>query len=266
MYGRKKYTVFIDESGDSGIEKIRSLNSQGASPYLTLGAILMVTSDFEQHRNTLAIIRTQINKNDLHCAKLRHFQKVLYAKEVAKLNRILCFGVISNKSTLKGYSKQIEFDSTKFYNKCCLYLFEMIGRFLRDTGISMTDIDFVMEEGNFEYQALRNYLRNCRDNPIYEHSKMLGYLDPENIVSVPKSKEELLCYADLVAHSLYKAVDRPASTYGISETRYLKEISAKFLKSKADKKIVGSGIKAIHNLRNLKLETNTEAFFKNLTG
>jgi len=264
MYGNRKYTVFIDESGEAGIERVRNDNTSGASPYLTLGAILIPTSDFDEMRQKLRSIGTELGKSDLHCKKLSHFQKVYFAKEVAKLENILCFGVISKKSTLGSYADRIEKDSSKFYNKCCLYLYEVIGRFLRDAKIGMSEIDFVMEEGNFEYQALRNYLRACRDNPMYPASMMLRYLDPENIKVVSKRDELLLQYADLIAHSIYKAVDKPTSTYGLSEYRYLDELSHRFLKSKTTSKVLGVGLKVIHKLSDLDLDPPTEYFLGRL--
>lgn len=266
MYGRRKYTIFIDDSGDAGVEKVRTHNTPGASEFLTLGAVLMVTKNFQSHRDLLFEIKGAMNKNDIQCKNLNHFQKVYFAKKLASVNHIICFGVISKKSTLGNYAKRIENDSTKFYNKCCLYLFEMIGRFLRDSGISMDEIDFVMEEGNFQYQALRSYLRRCRDNPQYATSKMLAFLNPDNIIQVPWKDEELLTYADLVTHSLYKAVDKPASCLHQNETRYLNELKTKFVKSKSDGKIVGYGLKVIHKVSHLDLDDETSTFLTNLAG
>lgn len=264
MYGNRKYTIFIDESGEAGIERIRGDHSRGASPFLTLGAILIPTIEFDKMNDLLDKVQSDLGKSTLHCQKLSHFQKVYFAKEVAKLSEITCFGLISKKSSLGSYSNRIEHDSLKFYNKCCLYLFEIFGQFIKDSKIKMTEIDFVMEEGSFNYQGLRNYLRACRDRPMYEPSKMLRYLDPANINVASKKDEPLLNYADLIAHSIYKAVDKPKSTYGLSETRYLKEISDSFVKSKRSGKVVGNGIKVIHKISDLELDSDSHDFLENL--
>ena len=49
----KNYTLYIDESGEAGINKVRSDLSPGASPYMTLGGCLVANSDAEKIRNKL---------------------------------------------------------------------------------------------------------------------------------------------------------------------------------------------------------------------
>ena len=39
------YTFYIDESGDSGTGQVRSGNEGGASPYMTLGGVLLLDKD-----------------------------------------------------------------------------------------------------------------------------------------------------------------------------------------------------------------------------
>lgn len=41
------FTVYIDQSGDCGIDKVRTNDKDGATPYLTLGAVLIKDSEIE---------------------------------------------------------------------------------------------------------------------------------------------------------------------------------------------------------------------------
>lgn len=94
---KQRFTLFVDESGDSGIEVVRSdQQSRGASPYMTMGAALASNDSLEAIRSTLKRIAADVGKADLHCTNLKHFQKLFYIRELAAHKKRL-FGVISFK-------------------------------------------------------------------------------------------------------------------------------------------------------------------------
>lgn len=122
----ERFTIFIDESGEAGIERIRSSLGGGASPYMTLGAMLIRNSMREHIAHTLDTISNDLKKDTLHCSRLNHYQLLYFCRQIVKCEMRL-FGVISNKQTLEEYKTKIEANSSKYYNKCCQYLLERVG-------------------------------------------------------------------------------------------------------------------------------------------
>ena len=101
-----RYTLYVDESGQSGIKNIRTPSKRGASRYMTLGGVLVPETEKLEIRRMLSELAKEFGKQDLHCSRLNHNQLVKYARGVAR-TRVLIFGVISLKSTLRGYAEEI---------------------------------------------------------------------------------------------------------------------------------------------------------------
>lgn len=264
-----KYLFLVDESGDAGIEKIRSKGQGGASPYMTLGGVLIAEADAQFARDAMRKVCLEIRKPTLHCKEMRHFQKLHFAKTVAALP-IVTFGLISFKNTLGGYKEAIDGNSSKFYNTCARYLLERLGDYMGANSVGRHEVEIIFEEGNFAYDKLRNYIGMCQDRPMgkttqqLENVKLLKNVSSRNITAKPKADELLLQIPDLVAHALYKCVDKSNACHQITETRYLKEISCLFYSRASDSKIIGTGIKPVHNLSQLRLDADTYSFFNEL--
>lgn len=259
------YTLYIDESGESGIKKVRTDDSQGASPYMTLGGAFIPNSDKDGLAKKLTDILKQMTKRDLHCQRLNHRQKVFFARQMATEN-IKCFGLISRKETLGNYRAKISSDSDKYYNKCCQYLLERVGAFMKEFEIPREQLTICFEEGDFNYKALRNLLRICQDNPIHKNTRLLQHIEVSNIITTPKSDDPLLQIADLVAHSLFKCTDKTERNYHIPETRYLNELRTRFYCERKTRKILSHGLMAVHSVRQLRLDGDVAHFLSGLTG
>ncbi len=255
------YTLFIDESGDVGIKSVRTESSSGASPYMTMGGILVPDSLTAKITQELHHFNNRNKLNGKHCKTLDHEQKVCLSRFIAQ-QRVLCFGVISRKETLEDYKKQIGQKSFLFYNKCAQYLLERVGLFMEEENICADDLRILFEEGNFDYKALKNLLKKCQKTPRQCNTKMLRRINAEKVQAEKKSKEPLFQLADLVAHSLYKCVD--GGKYNVLEHRYLREIKSRFYSDKETKRILGSGIYAIHRIEDLRVEGEIEDFLKRL--
>ena len=264
-----KYLFLVDESGDAGIEKVRAEGRGGASPYMTLGGVLIAREAVDHARDEIRKLCLEIGKATLHCKELRHFQKLHFAKSVAAMP-VVIFGLISYKKTLGGYKEAIEGNSTKFYNTCARYLLERLGEFMALNGLKPHEVDIVFEEGNFAYDKLRNYISICQDRPMGKTAeqlanvKFLQNLSSRRITATPKEDEILLQLPDLVAHAIYKCVDKSNGCFRITEPRYLSEISDLFFADSNNGKIVGKGLKPIHSLRALNLDDDVLNFFDDL--
>lgn len=265
-----KYIFLIDESGDAGIQNIRSESSGGASPYMTLGGALVPLNQADFIREQLTELCVLFEKRTLHCKDLRHFQKIKFAKSMSKLDLTL-FGLISYKKTLQGYRDAINGNPSKFYNVCARYLLECLGEYMDEHQLERHEVEIIFEQARFNYAKLRNYISVCQDNPIgkselqLKRVKYLNNLSSQSIKTKTKEEESLLQIPDLVAHALYKCVDLSNGCYLITEPRYLSEIANRFYGDKQNKLIVGKGLKPIHHLRALKLDPEIFTFFESLT-
>lgn len=260
------YTVFIDESGEAGIGNVRTETTGGASPYMTLGAALIHTDKQQKFKDLLATLTSEIEKKDLHCKKLSHIQLVHYARTLAA-ERIRFFGMISRKETLGEYKEEISEESSKYYNKCAQYLMERIGWFMEVYGIQDHQLDIVFEEAAaFDYEQMKNYLGTCKKNPLLPMTKKLQFIDVDRISTRKKKDEPLLQMADLVAHALYKCVNKQSSNYNIPEPRYLKELSGRFFSHPDDQKVVGAGLYCVHSTADINLDEDVKEILDSLTG
>jgi predicted metalloprotease len=258
-----KFTLFIDESGDAGIGKIRTSSEGGATPYMTLGGALVSNDQIAIVSEALNDVSEQIGRYDLHCNRLSHEQKVHFARTVAALP-IRCFGMISLKETLGEYRLEIKSDHTKYYDKCIGYLLERAGHFLQSHGVTEDEVMVRLEEGRFNYPALRKYISACRRTPYYEEARYLRRIDPYRIEVRKKEQEPLLRLGDLVAHALFRCVDKSRGNFHVTEQRYAKELEPVFWNDAETQRVVGFGIKVVHTLKDLRLDPEIEAFLDKL--
>jgi len=248
----RKYTLFVDESGDSGLTRVNGIEAHGATTYMTMGGVLIPDSHFLHVNKGILKIENTIGRA-MHCNELNHMQKRLCALEMSK-HQILCFGVISDKRTLQGYREDISRDNALYYNKCAQYLLECLGHFMTRYDIPRDDVNIVFERANYNYSALRNLIRKCQETPFRGQSKTLKKINIDQIFNEPKNEEPLLKFADVVAHALYKTVQRGPRDYGLSEFSYIEHLAGKFYSHDRSGKVVNYGIKPIHNLSELNLD------------
>jgi len=258
-----RFTIFIDESGEAGIGKVRSGSSGGASPYMTLGASLIRNHSRKAIEDTLDKVCTEIGKNPLHCSQLKHYQILHFVRQITQ-QQMRLFGVISRKATLGSYKAAIADDSSMYYNKCAQYLLERVAWFMEARKIPPENLDIVFEKANVDYDKMRNLLRTCQSNPKHANTKKLEHIDVSKIVVKKKSEEPLLQLADLVAHALYKCVDKQDKNFGIPEPRYLRELAPRFFGHPETQAVVGAGLYCVHSTRDLKLDSEVEEVFNSM--
>lgn len=254
------FTVYIDESGDAGISKVRDQDNPGASEYFVLGAIV-VPSIYEQDViNTYKKLRLAIRKrNWKHATDLGHSEKVFVSREMASLN-VRYFGLISNKSTLGEYKGFINADPQKYYNKCVIYLLENVCLYLNYFKIGQDNLRIVFEKRNHNYEAMRTYIKRIQQVPLYPKSEILKMVNPFSIVAHDKGKDECLEFADMVAHFLYQCVNKSPNNHYIPEPRYFKEISTRFGCDR-EGRVSSIGLKFVHDVEMLKIDPDIKRVF-----
>ncbi|WP_322895072.1 MULTISPECIES: DUF3800 domain-containing protein, partial [unclassified Yoonia] len=125
-----KFNIYIDESGEAGIGKVRDGSSVGASPYFVMAAVVCQPTAEVLAKNALSDAKDKIGKKSWkHATELGHTQKVFLARELNRLP-VRFFAVISRKQTLGSYKSEIKGNAHKFYNKCAQYLLESICSYL----------------------------------------------------------------------------------------------------------------------------------------
>lgn len=259
------YTFYIDESGDVGTDNVRTSESSGASPYMTLGGALISADHHDILKEVLDKLSEKIKPASLHCCKLDHFQKVFFARTINQ-QKLTSFGMISHKDTLKEYKNSIGQDHWKYYHKCAKYLLERLGAFLKEHNIPAQDVDIIFEESNHILpDKLKNYIQICQEDPEYEQATLLQHITADKIAIRKKDEDPLLKIADLLAHSLFQCVDKRQGNYDIPEPRYLKELQDTFYADAETGAIIGYGIKPVHSLDDLSLDPEIKEFFQSFT-
>ena len=233
---RYNCSVYIDESGNDGLTDKSTKN-------FVLGGFIVYNKDLDFLNNKILEFENKIKK-EIHCSNrsINHFMKVYLAKQLSELP-IKIFSVISQKITLiNNYTPK---DNQEYYNKNVQYLLERIGDFIEKTEqqgnkIILTNIIFEKRK-NHNYEKLKHFIKIVKNNPLRAQSKSLTYIDT-NIISARDKGDNLLKIADIISHSVYRAIN-PDDDYNITEHRYIEEFKNKFYANK--NKILGYGIKIL---------------------
>ena len=129
------YVAFIDEAGDPGISKVRPLDPNGGSEWLTIGGILV---EAKRELEPVAWVRKILNstgmkqKRELHFRDLDEWRKPLVCSGMADLP-LRAFVVASNKKNMRGHTNpRAEAKANPltakqyFYNYCAQLILERI--------------------------------------------------------------------------------------------------------------------------------------------
>lgn len=253
------FTLFVDESGEAGISKIRKRDQGGASPYMVMGAVLVPKKSMDVLLCKVASVQSDLGKTGpLHCSGLKHYQILHFARSMIDAD-IRLFGIISKKSTLGQYKKAIGEDSKKYYNKCAQYLLERVGWYMETRGYEPHQLEIIFEKGNVDYKGLANLIRRCQDTPRNSAVRRLRAISADRISAMAKKEHPALWVADLVAHAIYKCVDKNAGNFDIPEPRYLRELAPRFFGDPKTNAVLGAGLHCVHTVRDVELDGDVES-------
>lgn len=124
--------------------------------------------------------------------------------------------------------------------------------------ISPENLDIVFETGNFDYEKMKNLIRKCQANPGHQMTDYLNNIKVSNIVAKKKDEEPLLQVADLIAHSLYRCVDKCGKNLFTTEPRYIRELSTSFFGNPQTQLVPGAGLYLVHTIKDLELDPDVE--------
>ncbi|NOC83522.1 hypothetical protein [Ruegeria sp. HKCCD6428] len=110
---------------------------------------------------------------------------------------------------------------------------------------------------------MRRYIGKIKDNPMHSDAKYLRVFNPFAITTRSKEEEPLLKYADLAAYAVYQCANKTPKNFSIPEPRYFVELSKRFGADEAGT-ILGNGLKTIHTLEQLNLDSDIEGLFRSI--
>lgn len=254
------YTLYIDESGDEGIQEAQI--KRGASPLFFLGAYLIHESEKNNVRSILAAHQKKLRKeNFIHFNQLKHEQKIFLCRGISDLP-IRAFGLISDKSELdrNGYRKQASKRHGDFYNTNVKYLLENVCEYCIKNDLEISKIVFEKQDGK-NYERLKNFIRLCQQNPKHPRSEFLKHIVAGNIIALTKLEEPLLQISDAIASSFNRMCI--PNHLNICEPRYVDEFKNVIVSDSLDQ-VLNTGVKIVPNFGALSANENVKTHIKNL--
>ncbi|MCC6207993.1 MAG: DUF3800 domain-containing protein [Gammaproteobacteria bacterium] len=255
------YTVGVDESGDVGLENVRPDPSCGPTQYFCMAATIFQ----EENRPEIEMKLKELpfSRNLLHANRLSHFGKVHLCRTIAELP-VGIVGVISNKITLLTYLDDAKRTPTHFYNKVTQYLLERIGEVVSSFGLGADRVRILLEARAQRYSSLLSFVESIQKTPLDSRSLPIRNINRFSISAVKKAEDSCMVISDIAAHAIFSSVRRDGRFFGLSETRYLRELSAVLISDKRGR-VVPKGIKPIHSVRDLGLPPSEAEFLRALS-
>ncbi len=185
-------TLYIDEAGDLGIQR--------GSDWFVLAGVLINKSDEPHIRETIKIIKSKTNINEIHLRKMQSFDKKAYAvSELSKCDfEYITIIVDTNRLNIANlYNNYTEKPSILSYNHVCRYLLERASWILRDSGRTA---DIVLSSRGTSRDAdLISYIKNklipYDGNEISKHF--------EKVTAKSAASWDMLQLADVCATSMF---------------------------------------------------------------
>ncbi len=233
-----RYIAYIDEAGDPGLNKIRPIDPDGASEWLSIGAILIQAYREREIVPWVQSIRQTIEarqRPDLHFRDLSPSKKARVCTEVADLP-LRCFVLLSNKKNMRRH-QNIRAENARpsgqqwFYNWCIRLLLERITDYVerhseRAHGEPKHVQLIFSERGGVRYAqtaAYHDLLKSqARSNTTLLTKRVIKWcvLHPSSSRVVRHNTNAGVQLADTVASSFYQAAD--TSPPGIWDTTFAK--------------------------------------------
>ena len=253
------YIVFIDESGDDGIAKVKPLHENGSSEWLVLSAIVVRA----ERGKEVIVWRDEIKSNfKNHQTHDIHFNRLSDAKK-----RYLCsyladkparfFAVISNKQNMQGHrNPRAEKVPSRnwFYCWVIRVLMERVTQWvgahsLKEYGIKKKALFVFSNRGGMSYSQLKAYFSWLRTREEADTDRFPGYQVDWDVVSTnlirvyPHKDRAGLQLADAIAGAAFKSCDFRDT--GEINTEFIERLKPRFAWHPCDhqKNIAGFGLK-----------------------
>lgn len=219
------YILYVDESGDPGLRKVRPIDQDGASEWLVIGGVLIKDT---RENETLEWVRdlrrliTGAQRPDLHFRLLSEARKAVICSKVATYP-LRGFVIASNKKNMKGYrNRRVEearpSSNEWFYNFCVRLLLERVTdyvfrRTIKDYG-EVRHLEVVFSNrGGMRYAQTKEYYdilhAQARSGITLLQRRVVRWeiLHPHLVQAASPLLNAGVQLADVVASAFYQAAD-----------------------------------------------------------
>lgn len=219
----KKSTVYIDESGDLGINR--------GTTWFVLSAVIVDVEDEPAIRKTISQIRSKLNIQEIHIRDRSDFMRRAFICREIGAERFVYTNVVVD--TTKIDVKKISSPLT-LYNFCCKLLLERVSWYLRDTG-RFADV-VLSSRGTSRDGELIDYINN----------KLLNYHFNEvadgvfgKVITKPSNQWDLLQLADVCATTLFLSYE--INSFGFRIPCFARQLKGHLYTRNG--KLIGYGLK-----------------------
>ena len=224
-----EYVLFVDESGDDGLTKVKPIDPDGASEWLVIAGVMVRAEDEQRCRDWLDAIRKDINATQastLHFRKLSPSKQVRAAEMVGALPvRIFC--VCSNKKNMRGHrNERAEQAGGKqwFYNWVVRIMMERATNYCAETSARklgrVTKMKVLFSaRGGHSYGQTKAYWELLRFQEMTGRTHLRWHTMNHEVLSfdlveyVPHYMHAGLQLADIAASAFYQAVEENSSRW-----------------------------------------------------
>lgn len=240
--GQPFYVVYIDESGDPGLHRVKPAHPDGASEWLTLGATLYHVEDEPQTVRFVREVRQAIRSfqgPDLHFRKLSDTRKLTVCRSLAE-EQTRGFVVMSHKPNMQGHrnpAAEYLFTSPRgwFYNWCIRLLLERVTDFaFREMMACFGEVRPIKlvfsERGGVAYDWLADYIEvlmiQSRKGTLFLTKRDVKHqvLSLDHIEFVPHLASAGCQIADIVTSAFHCAADANGPRWYLDPARALRSI------------------------------------------
>ena len=216
-----EYNVYIDESGDEGINK--------GSKYFILTAIVVKKEKDLEISKEIDNIKSNLEmniKSQLHWKLIKDYPNKKMIMETIRDLDITIINVIVDTKCIKMIP------SNNIYNYFSGYLYERICWFMEENK-AVANIN-ISARGNLSKKSLSNYLNNNNHKKFEIDSSKI-----KSIKIIPNERRKLLQLADCCCSALFQSLKYNDNTH----FKYIKEIKNKlYCKSN---KLISYGLKLV---------------------
>lgn len=217
------FVAYVDESGDTGLEKVRPIDARGATEWLILSCFLVRAINDAKLPEWIRDIQSQFKNAQsphLHFSDLLPFKKLIACKAIAS-NPCRTFVVMSNKKNIRQHRNQ-NLDPN---NKAWIYwwlarlLLERVTKFcerhvpVEDRGKQKLRIIF-SRRTDLKYKDFEEYLWKLRWQSYFDELVLDAgdiswvVVDFDEIRVLDHAARAGLQFADIVAGAFFQAVER----------------------------------------------------------
>ena len=275
---RYDYIGYIDESGDTGLKRVKPIDTPGASEWMVLSAVVIRrTHEADVVRWMKDICRPFRNHQrfGFHFRNLKPAKKLLVCEGIRKLP-LRIFVVASNKKNMRGYLNPwaaLIPSNNWFYCWMTRVLLERVTFFVNSDSLArygeprLLKIEY-SNRGGLSYAQMDAYYTYLQHRvSIGRNELTMGDLSWQvmrrGLLQVHQHDDRAgLHFADAAASSFFKACDKYDT--GAIDTQFAKLLEPRMgrFPDILDGQIAGYGVKLLPGLRSAKLDLDQTEIFR----